>query len=652
MTNFLILGDIHLADRAPSSCFDTYTDDLFDMIYWLADYAKEHNAVMIQAGDLFHIKQPSRNSHNLVQRTIEALNEFPRSVLITPGNHDMCVSEDTEALTDQGWKSVQEIDGTEAFAVLDPVTREMSWKIPNKIFKSYRDGNMFHFKTSTVDHLVTPEHHLYTRYRSSYSNIYKYKKVMAKDSPVYPHWQAVVAADDWKGISPDSIIIPPSNNGRVESKEIPTALAASFFGWYLSEGSIEPWRVTISQSRMKNSDFYKEISSLVADMGYRPLESDFYIRIGNAALSEFLESNFGKGSYNKTIPNWVKNWGKPELEILMNSLLNGDGHKQSDTNWVLTTASDKLVDDIQEICVKLGWRANATSRRDFSVNDGSGYKGTARRVLITKRPYTLFGIPTTIPYRGVVWCPDLDDGIWLSRRNGKPVWTGNSNDRLESIFDTQPLGTVFRSGVAEMLDGWSNEYPIYGVPWIQRLNDISVSSAYANWRAAGIKDYEPALAITHAPLYPPGQELKFEYYSAHKYADAMENKGSLYYGHVHEAHGVWTCNGVTFCNQGALSRGSLHEHNLKRKIAATMWNDLNGQFTRVEVPHKPATEVFRLQERDELKDTQISLEEFLSSVGSTRMSITSIESVLEYVKDKDLSPELTNIIETLLREAS
>lgn len=317
MTSFLILGDLHLSDRAPSACTDSYTDDLFDMLAWIADYAQENNAVVIQAGDLFHVKQPSRNSHNLVQRTIEALRKFPREVFIVPGNHDLL------------------------------------------------------------------------------------------------------------------------------------------------------------------------------------------------------------------------------------------------------------------------------------------------------------------------------------------------NDRLDSIFETQPLGTVFRSGAAKMLDGWdiSGNYPIYGVPWIQKLNDISVSEAYRDFRPS-YYGYDHALAITHAPLYPPGQELKFEYYPASKYADAMNNQCSVYYGHVHEAHGVWTCNGVTFCNQGALSRGSLHEHNLKRKIAVTVWNDLNGQFRRVEVPHKPAKEVFRLEEKNELQEAKISLDQFLESVGKTTMSLTSIENVIEYIKNKEFDPQLEKIIEDLLREAS
>ncbi len=129
----------------------------------------------------------------------------------------------------------------------------------------------------------------------------------------------------------------------------------------------------------------------------------------------------------------------------------------------------------------------------------------------------------------------------------------------------------------------------------------------------------------------------------------MANRGSTYYGHVHEAHGTWSSSGVTFCNQGALSRGSLHEHNLSRAVAATLWNDVNGEFARVDLPHRPSGEVFRLEQAAKVRAGKDDLDSFLTSVGRVSLQRTSVEDVIAHVRDLGLDKDLTTLVEELLR---
>src|SRR5882724_2990730 len=85
----LLLGDVHLSDRVPVNCTDSYLDDLFDLLYQTYNIAKLNNvAAIIQAGDLFDNPRPDRNSHRLVQRTIEWAKESPVPLHIVSGNHD------------------------------------------------------------------------------------------------------------------------------------------------------------------------------------------------------------------------------------------------------------------------------------------------------------------------------------------------------------------------------------------------------------------------------------------------------------------------------------------------------------------------------------------------------------------------------------
>ncbi len=232
-------------------------------------------------------------------------------------------------------------------------------------------------------------------------------------------------------------------------------------------------------------------------------------------------------------------------------------------------------------------------------------------------------------------------------------------DRLESVMDTQPLGVLLRSG-ANLLQGWGPG-SVYGVPWIAEWADKSddgqpspraltaVQNALLEWNASTHNG--PRLLVTHSPLYPPGYELEFENFPTKVFAEMMGNRGSAYYGHIHEPHGEYVVGSVNFCNQGALSRGSLHEYNLVRDVCVTEWDEETGDFTRIVLDYKPASEVFRLSEVVENKQSKIDINEFLTSIGQSTIEIVNIESVLNHIRSLKLGPEVESVVVRLLEEA-
>jgi DNA repair exonuclease SbcCD nuclease subunit len=236
-------------------------------------------------------------------------------------------------------------------------------------------------------------------------------------------------------------------------------------------------------------------------------------------------------------------------------------------------------------------------------------------------------------------------------------------DRLESIFVTQPLGVVLRSSNAHQLHGWAHDLPVFGVPWLQTWNDKdsegrptaqslrTVSDVLKPW-VARVDGSFPALVVTHAPFYPPGKELEYEHFPTEIFSAEMRGSGSLYYGHVHEPHGEYVVGGVRFCNNGALSRGSLHEYNLSRQVCVTEWDSVTGEFSLVPLKAKVAGEVFRLVEVQEKRDVQKQLDDFLSSIGQATIEVTSVEAVLEHVRSLKLGVDMTELIASLLEEAT
>ncbi len=232
------------------------------------------------------------------------------------------------------------------------------------------------------------------------------------------------------------------------------------------------------------------------------------------------------------------------------------------------------------------------------------------------------------------------------------------HDRISTIFETQPFGVLLQAGMI-LLDGWTaRDLPLYGVPWQQDWQ--TASPAFESWREQWGRAAEHGagwgLIVAHAPLYPPGQELPWENIPAETVAEWMGGDGHIYYGHVHDLHGTFVAGGVPFCNQGSISRGSLHESDFNRRPAVTIWHAGRPgpeAFERVELQTaRPGSEVFRVEEHIAAVDYRSRLDAFLAGVGASTVEATSIESLIAEVQAMGLpEPEVDLATEVLTSAA-
>lgn len=83
--------DVHLAVKSPSSRTDNWADAVLDKLVQVGDIAREVGAdAVIDGGDFFHIKSPSRTTHALIQRVAEVHSAYPCPVwAVRNGNHDV-----------------------------------------------------------------------------------------------------------------------------------------------------------------------------------------------------------------------------------------------------------------------------------------------------------------------------------------------------------------------------------------------------------------------------------------------------------------------------------------------------------------------------------------------------------------------------------
>jgi predicted phosphodiesterase len=238
------------------------------------------------------------------------------------------------------------------------------------------------------------------------------------------------------------------------------------------------------------------------------------------------------------------------------------------------------------------------------------------------------------------------------------VVTGNHdirNDRLDSL-DTQPLGVLIASGALTPLDGWHDEFPIFGLPWLQDwMSADERKRALLAWTNSK-RATRNSLIITHAPIYPPDKASSqmFELVPTHgpdSLSEQMGNRGFVYYGHIHEDHGIFTDDGVTYCNVGALSRGSLNEHNTNRAIQVAVWDSTVPEFTTHELDYQPADSIFTVAAVQEKKAHAASLDEFLSEVGSATLDISNTHSVIDHIRTRtDLGPRVPPLAIKILEE--
>lgn len=230
-----------------------------------------------------------------------------------------------------------------------------------------------------------------------------------------------------------------------------------------------------------------------------------------------------------------------------------------------------------------------------------------------------------------------------------------SNDRLESL-SKQPLGTLAKMEGIELLIGPHETLPLFGLPYLHDWgSDLPVwTTRYKKWadeKKGENFDFWP-LMVTHAPIFPPGEEPPYEFIGADDWARLMQN-GDCLYGHIHDPHGVYKPNPevpVTMCNNGAISRGSLHEKTLKREPKVTLWHGTPGAFETLPLPFRPASAVFKLHEKEDVDEKTSRVEEFLESIGSTKLDGLSIEEVSHHAQQRGLKPRTLSLINELLEQ--
>lgn len=369
-----------------------------------------------------------------------------------------CYDIKTEVLTEEGWKPFSHVAYTDKICTLNLDTEEIEYQSPQKIYQSKYRGKMYQLKTKRADLLVTPNHHLlyapadfHTRrpYRLKEArDLFRKSKILRKDGI-------------WEGATPQYFTLPEvkiQHGSRFYSgfrtkavKKFSIKSWLTFFGFWIAEGWTTEgknghYAVCISN---QNHTLMTGMKRILESFGYTVFwdkKITNTIRVRDYQLFHYLQQ-FGKAS-DKYIPIEVKSLSKELLGIFFKYYIKGDGHVygRSEKGLSATTISTRLRDDLQELALKLGISAYYKLHQKkgtlfSSPSQKKEYRQSADSwniYFVRRNRHSI--IPSTmkknkykeewVDYNGLVYCVSVPNRVVYIRRNGIPLWCGNSDPSM------------------------------------------------------------------------------------------------------------------------------------------------------------------------------------------------------------------------------
>lgn len=339
-----------------------------------------------------------------------------------------CYDEKTEVLTGDGWKRWPDVTGRESFATLSPVG-ELEYQPALRVVHKEIHGPMIAFKGASVDLRVTPDHRVLATPLAPREGSHGHAPyVLAPALDVLWKAHRHVATARWDGV------VTPTF--RFDGIAVPAEPFLRLVGFFIGDGYLPP--APHIQFNIRKEREIRFLETVVADAG---LEVRLWGKARCVSLTPSMRTVFERcyAEREKTIPRELLALSPELLAALFDGLMESDGSttvRASGTpRHTYYTTSRRLADDVQELALRLGGSASV---RPHAVRPGDGHFGSKPRFRVTiysgrnSRPAlcrtrAAGGEQMDVEgYDGTVHCVEVPNGTLYVRRNGYPVWSGNT----------------------------------------------------------------------------------------------------------------------------------------------------------------------------------------------------------------------------------
>lgn len=332
--------------------------------------------------------------------------------------HYGCYSEDTEVLTDQGWKLWPSVSGSDKLAAVNITDNSIKFEYPSALqeYQIEPGDKLYMAKSQKISLAVTLDHRMVYSTRTNST------------------WRFGTAAS----LAGKPVIYKLSGKLSESQREIPQncpencdlsslfKLAGFFYGDGLRTKNKNPGCIRFRLRLARKINYLKSLGFAVRDCrGDR-----FTVDLGSTA--KWIIENFSDSS-GKVCPEFILKLPSALFISFMDGLKNSDGTIKN-SSWSFDSTNLSALELIQAACHLNDMSASLSLN---NPNNGPGHENHSPcwRIHISSiEPKARFevcqkgrtkGEEKLIPYSGKVYCATVSTGALLVRRDKKPLVCGN-----------------------------------------------------------------------------------------------------------------------------------------------------------------------------------------------------------------------------------
>jgi predicted nucleotidyltransferase len=364
-----------------------------------------------------------------------------------------CYVEETEFLTNNGWKKYDEVKDTDLLATLfvnmtdDKMTHRTNFGVEYQAyterFEGTFTGNLYNLVGYHTDVLVSPNHRMLVRSTNSKTGLPNSEWELEEIANVGSRFEIV------RQITP--LTRPFTDKHLFEGISIADVAFMRLMGWYLSEGSvckyirkdgsITPKYLSLSQKKGGRlhhsfSMFAGKYSNICVLKCFKHKPDKYHPNGIDEIMLHVRDKFIVKKIYQecgdvkeKRIPRWVFSLSKRKMEILLDAMMMGDGTwSRPDNSLIYYSSVKQLADDFQELAFFCGFETSLYGPYTY-LQDGK--ENTVYQVHVNKTREQFRALndksirKVPVENKRIV-CFTVPNSILITRYNGHIGIHGNS----------------------------------------------------------------------------------------------------------------------------------------------------------------------------------------------------------------------------------